>query len=365
MEACPLAYTQTLAQQEEVHRRKVADQDFHQDQQIQNRLDASHNDPGNNTYLMNQNPSMYPQDYDQGNIGLNPQEAMLNNLSLEGGEYGEPMENFPIEALAPFNQGLAAFASGEMDNKGQKLKEARLMEALDRQTSLLDSIAQSYQKNRDLRNKAELRKLKNRLERLENQKLFRELEIQQIQSANDIAQQNNQLIFSHLNAQSQLKANPIVLSMNSGGMIPPMALQASLNSLPSHGNSLNSLPPIGYPGLFPNPSGFPSRSPFGPGPMWNRSPMGLGRPPFFGAPPPAGPMSGYMPMGMPPLALPFNKGPFKLPPINSSRKKKGKSSDSSSSDSEDDSPRTNKSRKGKKLDVDKYLTKTLGKYKSK
>lgn len=130
---------------------------------------------------------------------MNPQQdMMMNNMSMESANNYDPMEGFPIEALAPFNQGLAAFA-GDIDNgRTQKLKEARLMEALERQTSLLDSIAQSYQKNRELRHKADLRKLKTRLEKLENEKLFRELEIQQMQSANDIAHQNNQLIFSHL-----------------------------------------------------------------------------------------------------------------------------------------------------------------------
>lgn len=123
---------------------------------------------------------------------------MLNNISVESGNNYGLLEEFPIDALAPFNQSLAAFASAEGDNRGMKLKEARLMEALERQTALLDSIAQSYQRNKELRQKGELRKLKNRLEKLENQKLFRELEIQQLQVSNDIAQQNNQLIFSHL-----------------------------------------------------------------------------------------------------------------------------------------------------------------------
>jgi len=124
-------------------------------------------------------------------------ENMLQNISTHSGDDYGGFDDFPLDALA-FNQGLAAYASLESDNKGQKLKEARLMEALDRQTSLLDSIGQSYKKNKEIRQKAEMRKLKNRLEKLENQKLFRELEIQQAQIANDVAQQNNQLIFSHM-----------------------------------------------------------------------------------------------------------------------------------------------------------------------
>lgn len=139
---------------------------------------------------------------------MDPQHSMMMNNTTESVNNYDAMDGFPIEALMPFNQGLAAFAGEEIDNRGQKLKEARLMEALERQTTLLDSIAQSYQKNRELRHKADLRKLKNRLETLENQKLFRELEIQQMQSANDIAHQNNQLIFSHLSTHPPLLRFP-------------------------------------------------------------------------------------------------------------------------------------------------------------
>jgi len=124
-------------------------------------------------------------------------ENMLQNISSQTGDDYEALEDFPLDALA-FNQGLAAYATLDSDNKGQKLKEARLMEALDRQTSLLESIGQSYKKNKEIRQKTEMRKLKKRLEKLENQKLFRELETQQAHIANDIAQQNNQLIFSHM-----------------------------------------------------------------------------------------------------------------------------------------------------------------------
>lgn len=125
----------------------------------------------------------------------------MNNAPLGDENYeGAGYEDLGLEALLPLNQNLASLAmgDGEGDESGQKLKQARLMEALEKQTALLDSISQSYQKNRELRQKADLRKLKHKLEKLEMDKMFRELEIQQVQAANDIAQQNNQLIFSHL-----------------------------------------------------------------------------------------------------------------------------------------------------------------------
>lgn len=130
-------------------------------------------------------------------MGYPSDDLYMNDSEDAGGNY-EIFDDFPLDALA-FNQGLAAYAAyDEGDNKAEKLKEARLMEALDKQTTLLDNIAMSYKKNKEMRDKAELRKLKNRLEKLESQKMFRELEIQQSQIANDIATQNNQLIFSHM-----------------------------------------------------------------------------------------------------------------------------------------------------------------------
>jgi len=135
---------------------------------------------------------------------------MPNNISIEsGGNYGV-LDDFPLDALA-LDPGLMAFTGadnpdddGDELKKAQKLREARLAEALEKQTALLDSIGQSYKRNKEIRQKAEVRKLKNRLEKLENEKMFRELEIQQSIMANDIAQQNNQLIFSHISIHSPL-----------------------------------------------------------------------------------------------------------------------------------------------------------------
>ena len=124
------------------------------------------------------------------------QQDMLGNLGIDPGMMygGGGYEEYPMDGMYPMNQNF----DYDTGDRAARLKEARLMEALEKQTALLDSISQSYQRNKEMRQKAELRKLKNRLEGLENKKLFRELELQQVQAANDIAQQNNQIIFSHL-----------------------------------------------------------------------------------------------------------------------------------------------------------------------
>jgi len=239
------------------------------------------------------------------NMGYPGEEMMMNDSGESGGGF-EFFDDFPLDALA-FNNGLAAYAAyDDGDNKAQRLKEARLMEALEKQTSLLDNIAMSYKKNKEMRDKAELRKLKNRLEKLESQKMFRELEIQQSQMANDIATQNNQLIFSHLNAQAQLRANPIVLSIPGPGAasnLNPLLLHAAMRTM-NKGNSNKS-----YSG-FPPPN--PYSRPMQPYPMVGGMFPGGGMP--F-APPIGGP-SMFNPKGGMPFGSPQGKKSVKLPPIN-------------------------------------------------
>lgn len=332
---------------------------------------------------------------------------MPNNISIEsGGNYGV-LDDFPLDALA-LDPGLMAFTGAEDEGDGnelqkaQKLRETRLAEALGKQTALLDSIGQSYKRNKEIRQKAEVRKLKNRLEKLENEKMFRELEIQQSIMANDIASQNNQLIFSHmsiflpllenflniflsLDAEAQLRANPIILNLptkSSTDSLNPLLLHAALRTMSNKNQPTNQVNLGIIPGGRPFPGGpIPYRHPmhpgiglmgppmgpnmghmgpmnpqmrpgpfgpmqFPPGPRFGGPPPFMGPPPFFGQPTP-------VKKGKSIGGGPFGRAPVKLPPLNL------KTARDRYDDDEDDSREIRSARKD--IDVKKYLDSVLSK----
>jgi len=157
----------------------------------------------------------------------------------------------------------------------QQLREMKLIEALDRQTALLEQIAQNYQRNRELRIKADLRKLKSKLERLENERLLKDMQYHQVKVANEISNNNNQLIFNHLStlnfhfhnpldAQAQLRANPIVLSIASPEDMPqfrPMPVMRPMMRPNLAPIMTQSMPNLGQNPMFMNPFGM--KSPLG------------------------------------------------------------------------------------------------------
>jgi len=170
--------------------------------------------------------------------------------------------------------------------------------------------------------------------------------------------ENTLIYFPLLDAQAQLKANPLVISMNSApemsAGLNPLLLRATLQTLSrtnqhSKLNQFNSLTnlrtpmPISHPLLMPGMH--PQRAPLIPGPFGN-IPMGpgLNRPPFMGP----------MPYGhLPPFGLPMNKNQFRLPPIEKAKRKQSKYTEVSFEE-----PHS----KGKKgIDVDEYLNNVLGK----
>ena len=84
------------------------------------------------------------------------------------------------------------------NNKLTKLREIKLIEALDKQTNLLEDMALNYEQKREQKLKVELKKMKNKLEKLENEQALKEMKLHQTIIASEIAAQNNQFIYGHI-----------------------------------------------------------------------------------------------------------------------------------------------------------------------
>jgi hypothetical protein len=326
-------------------------------------------DPNNQYYQNYQNPQYTDPNmqgggyYDYGQPGMEQQNPYGMQPDYYGMQQQDPIMEEPgeEEEFPPFDFGALGLPQlgipyeeiQEQTNTKtvQQLREMRLIEALDKQTALLESIAQNYHRNKELRTKADLRKLKNKLERLENEKLFKDLQYHQARIANDIANNNNQMIFNHLNAQAQLKANPIVLSVTGRDEMPdprglrlPMSMPMSMPSMPMPNTMPNRLVSGMGPLPFPSKKGFlpPIANPGGFG--FNPNPFG----PNSFPPPPFGGRPGMLP----PLGGGGFGGGFGGFPMDLNMKKKHKSSS-----------KNTPSKKSKKVDVD--LDNLISKYKSK
>lgn len=84
------------------------------------------------------------------------------------------------------------------DNKAARLKELKLMEALDRQSAMLEAITENYKKQKENRLKEEKRRLKQKLKKLESLKTLKEIQHYHSQVANEVLNYNNQTIFNHI-----------------------------------------------------------------------------------------------------------------------------------------------------------------------
>jgi len=104
-------------------------------------------------------------------------------------------------SYSPYDAEIEDFSS-HSNNIYRKIREIRLAEALEKQTHLLENLAKAHEENKESRKKAELKKLREKIQHLELEKMFKDLKEHQIKVANDIINSNNQLIFNHLSKNS-------------------------------------------------------------------------------------------------------------------------------------------------------------------